>query len=330
VAGRALAFSDAEIVRLATEEFVAVAADDWYQRRRNDAEGSFFISVANQGPRKGEGGATRQGIYCLTADGQLLAYKNAGQNPGVMREVIQEGLEKWKRLPQSKRSPGAVKVGEPDSEDAQYARTPPKRGLVVNVFSRLLDREGPQSYADAACAIGRGDEAGRDHLWLTEAEWKSLVPSGTKTVERFPVPSQIAERILRFHLVDNTRGEPPMWRREDIRSSELTVTVEETSDAGIKLRLEGKALLTAKTRNEAERGYDARLLGFITYDRQKDAITRFDLVAVGDHWGEGPFTGHARPGRTPLGIAFELATGKSPADAVAPQGAREVGEYFRR
>ena len=38
MAGRALAFSDAEIVRMATEDYVPVACDDWYQRRRKDAD----------------------------------------------------------------------------------------------------------------------------------------------------------------------------------------------------------------------------------------------------------------------------------------------------
>ena len=84
------------MIRLATEEFIPVAADDWYQRRRDDAEGKFFRSVADQGPRKGIGGDTRQGIYCLTADGKLLAYRNAGQLPDVMRTTLQQALVAWK------------------------------------------------------------------------------------------------------------------------------------------------------------------------------------------------------------------------------------------
>ena len=75
-----LAFADPEIVRMAREDFVPVAADDWYERRRNDAEGDFFRRVADQGPRKGEGGSTRQGIYCLTADGKLRHPMFAGMN----------------------------------------------------------------------------------------------------------------------------------------------------------------------------------------------------------------------------------------------------------
>ena len=44
---------------MATEEYVAVTGDDWYERRRDDTQGKFFRSVADQGPRKGEGGSTR-------------------------------------------------------------------------------------------------------------------------------------------------------------------------------------------------------------------------------------------------------------------------------
>src|SRR5439155_8322714 len=102
---------------MASSDYVPVAADDWYQRRRDDAEGRFFRQVADQGPRKGEGGSTRQGIYCLTADGKLLAYKNAGQDADVMREVLREGLAAWRRLPADRRRPGAVPVPDAGEHD---------------------------------------------------------------------------------------------------------------------------------------------------------------------------------------------------------------------
>ena len=94
-------------MQMAKQDFVPVATDDWYQRRREDAEGKFFRGVADQGPRTGEGGSTRQGIYCFTAAGKLLAYKNAGQNANVMREVLKQALDTWKKLPEEHRKPGA-------------------------------------------------------------------------------------------------------------------------------------------------------------------------------------------------------------------------------
>ena len=68
--GRESTFADAKIIGMVNEELHPVAADDWYQRRREDDEGEFFRKVANQGPRKGEGRSTRQGIYCLHRVGQ--------------------------------------------------------------------------------------------------------------------------------------------------------------------------------------------------------------------------------------------------------------------
>src|SRR5947209_13762832 len=110
---------------MAREDFIPVSADDWYERRRKDAVGEFFRKVADQGPRKGEGGSTRQGIYCLTASGKLLAYKNA-TDPTVMKETLRRGLAEWKRLPASERTPGAVKVEDSGKTDARYTRTPPE------------------------------------------------------------------------------------------------------------------------------------------------------------------------------------------------------------
>jgi hypothetical protein len=142
------------------------------------------------------------------------------------------------------------------------------------------------------------------------------------------MPTTIAERLLRFHLIDNTRGEPPMWRKSDIRRSELKLTAAQGDGAETALRLEGTALLsTAAEPENADRGYDVRLLGEIRLDAS-GRVTRFDVVAVGDHWGEGTFTRGARPGRTPLGVALELADGRHPGDSVPPQGAREVQAYF--
>src|SRR5207248_4388579 len=160
---------------MATEDFVPVTADDWYQRRRQEAEGEFFRKVADQGPRKGEGGSTRQGIYCLTADARLLNYKNAGHDAGVMRDVLRRGLAEWRKLPATGRQPGGVKIEELAKTDPRYVRTPPKDGLVLRVFSRLLDRDKDGKYSDADCGGKPGDAVAMDHMWITEEESRLLV-----------------------------------------------------------------------------------------------------------------------------------------------------------
>src|SRR3954471_10551011 len=157
---------------MAKDDFVPVACDDWYQRRRQDAEGEFFRKVSDQGPR-GHQDATRQGIYMLTADGELLAYKNAGQNATVMREVLHDALSKWNKLPEARRKSGAITVPDAGKLDGGYTRKPPAGGLIVNVYARALDKSAATGgVSDAVCKLGDGDEASRDHLWLTADEWR--------------------------------------------------------------------------------------------------------------------------------------------------------------
>ena len=329
MAGRALAFSDPEIVKMAKEDYVPVACDDWYQRRRKDAEGEFFRQVSDQSPR-GNQPHTRQGIYLLTAGGKLLGYKNAGQAPDVMREVLRDGLKKWARLPESERKPGAVTVPDAGALDGGYTRKPPEGGQIVNFHARAWETTADGGAADAVCKFGDGDEASRDHLWLTADECRALIPADPRVGSRRPVPPALAMRILRFHLIDNTRGEPAMWEHSEVRSSEMTLTVEQADANRVLLRLEGRVLLaTDDDPAKADRGYDAALLGYVGFDREAGRIDQFDLVALGEHWGESRFTRGARPGRAPFGVAFELARGDAPGDLVPPQAAREAPAYFK-
>lgn len=327
MAGRARAFADPEIVRLAKETFVAVACDDWYQRRRQDAEGEFFRKVADQGPRKGNG--TRQGVYCLTADGRLLAYRPGDVAVEYMLETLQRGLAAWEKIPAAQRKPGAVAVGDAGKIDARFDRQPPKGGLILRVYVRALERDG-ETFRDSDCDKERGGQSQLDHLWLTEREWQSLIPEKPSVGATVRVPTAIARRIFRFHLVDSTRGEPPFWDSEELHEGELTLKVDTVDASKVTMSIAGTALMAShRELSQAERGYDAALAGKIVYDRSRKAIEKFDLVAVGDHWGEGTYTRGARPGKAPVGVAFELGTAEIPTDRIPPQAARDLQGYFR-
>jgi hypothetical protein len=329
VTGRALVFSDAQIIRLATEEFVTVAGDDWYERRRDDPEGVFFRKMSDQGPRRNTDGSTRQGIYCLTASGKLLAYKNH-HDPEVMRDVLKKALADWKKLPASETKPGAVKIEDGDKVDARYSRSLPEGGLIVKVYTRILDTDGKDELCHGTCKFPGGHRAARDHLWLTKTEWESLIVKDAKKGDTMALPKAIARRIAMFHLVDGTRGEVASWTAKQVRRQEMTLTVEEVDGKRVRMRLDGSVLLaTDENATKADRGYDARLLGYIEFDSDKKTLTRFEVVALGDHWGETPLTRGARAGRKPLGVAFELGT-RAAADRVPPQAARDFNYYMGR
>ena len=166
-------------------------------------------------------------------------------------------------------------------------------------------------------------------MWLTEAEWHSLLPSEPRVGQKVPMPPAVVRRLAHFHLLDNTRGEPAHWQAEEVRSATMTWTVEIASDAEVVMTMTGAALMSSDADStKAKRGYDVALRGRLRYDRAKKALTRFDLLAVGDHWGQTTYTPGARPGRTPLGVAFELVKSATAGDLVPPQAAREIAAYF--
>lgn len=325
--GRALAFADPDIIRMCSEDFVPVAGDDWYQRRRQDTEGQFFRTLADTAGKRGVGGGTRQGMYMFAADGTYLAYRNGGADPRGMAETMRQALADFKRLPPAKRTAGGIVVAPPAKVDEEFARTPPANGLIVNVYGRVLDfkdgeyRRGTQDQAG-------GEKAARDHLWLTADEVKQIAPAKTTPGFRYPLPEKVAERICRFHLLDNTRGEPVLWGRGDIRAKRFTLKVVSSAPEGVTLRLEGEAVMASDADvAKAERGFDVRLLGELRYVPTKGTFDKFDVLAVGSHWGETPHAGKARPGKSLLGVSFEIAPDR-PSDKVPPQGVRNRDAYY--
>ena len=67
--------------------------------------------------------------------------------------------------------------------------------------------------------------------------------------------------------------------------------MEEATAKQVRLRLDGSVLLaTAADAKKAERGFEAQVLGYLEYDPTHKVITRFDVVAQGDHWGESDLT----------------------------------------
>jgi hypothetical protein len=118
-------------------------------------------------------------------------------------------------------------------------------------------------------------------------------------------------------LIDNTRGEPPFWRPDEIRSLKVSL-----ADG----RITGSIHLETKS---GDRGYRAELYGEVAANDGE--VTRFDLVAKGEYWGHGPFTRFAAPqGKFPVAVAFRLQPVTCAADRVLPGGARgNVTAYLK-
>lgn len=331
MADREFVFGRADVQKLLRERFVVAAADDWYQRRQNDALGKFFRSVADQGPRKGAGGGTRQGRYAFTASGKFLGFNN-NRDPQRILKMLHDSLAKFEKLPAADRTPGALQIPvlKPADLDRRYARIPPEGGLIVKVHARVLTMDGKSGLykacgdpgANTATYRHKGFGAATDHLWITEDETKALVKSLRGHRDGADLSKAIAMRVAKFHLVDNTRGEPPHWKKEEIR--EMTLHAVPAKGEG-EWRLTGNFHLETPS---GDRGYEGLLEGILQIDQASDTVTRFDFVAIGKHWGQGRYTPGARPGKSPLGVAFTLGDPRKPEDRIPPQGIRWEDGYY--
>jgi hypothetical protein len=322
---------------------VAVAVDNYVPG--NSAE-TAFVRRAVQGVNQ---------AFLVTANGQHL-----GGFQFNSFNTMPEGLKKFKQLPETERKPSIEKPAKVTFE--RSPATPPAGGLVAICYWTYLDRDdqgalsrAKKAFADAYYgSILPVAPAYTDceMFWLTAQELKSLVPAKAQRGATFPLPATIQERITKFYAFDfRARDRQPA---RHVRAAELTLTVGDVSADRIDLSLVGHIKTgvafekyqadppaklgdgTAFANDDVSKaGCDLTFSGRLEYDVRKQLFTRFDIVAVGDAWGEGTnrYRGagkNAEPRRWPLGLAFELVTGNRPIDRIPPFAASRYStwKYF--
>lgn len=230
-------------------------------------------------------------------------------NGDFLSTSARQGVAKWRELPKKDR----LKLADLGKPNGPVEPAPPANGLVLKVFSRALDRDKAGKlaiYRNPTTHMTK--EAQRDHLWLTEKEWRALVPEEPTRGVKVAFPAALLDRFCRRALIDLVRSSgnggprPPATVRE--QAVELVVT--EVTDKVIRFRAEGAARYGGAGDSE-----DAfRLGGIVEYDRKATAFTRFDLVALSD---AGHYDEYTKK-RTALGIAFEVTPATAPMDRVRP------------
>lgn len=254
-----------------------------------------------------------------------------------------KALEEFRALPETDRRPAVAPEPEPEKGIADLR--PPKGGLAARAYGVALERMADGGLARASrvytdlhsSSVGCVEPALTqvDMLWMTQAEARSLVPANAAVGDRLRLPKVLEQRML-VHTIPKCG---PIGT-----GGELTVVVAKVSGSNVALRLEGfsrkgrpfeesrEAFAKAGGGNSAGgEGQVLRFLGFLTYDARSGAFTAFDVVAVGEAWGETPNRAHgagakAEPRRWPVGFAFELA-GTCAADRITPPAIVQNGLY---
>jgi hypothetical protein len=311
-------------VRELTAKFISAADEVGHLQSGSDAECRLFQKIAEQGHYAGrtQPSRTRQGTYATTADGTFLASWNSN-DPRFVARKLREAVGNWDRL----KAEGRRFSGEDQLDIARLNRADrffPEGGLVLKVNTRDLPRDRPQ----------KGRWAGawnQDFAWFTKDEAGQFFPREITPGRRQEVPRALVERLARFHLLDNVRGQTSPFPASAIKGATLIGRVTAVEGDVVSLRLEGGTRAVQKgdwsirgyrdmnRPSSQERGLEMRLLGSARFDRKKGRFVAFEMVAVGTRWGGTQYNGRGNDlVSAPFGAVLSLA-GESRAERVAPE-----------
>lgn len=247
-------------------------------------------------------------------------------NGQMLHHSAEEGLKKWRALPVDERT----KLDDLGVYDLKKNPAPPPGGLVLKVFARGLEKAEQDQwkiYRNPKAHLSQ--EPGRDHLWFTEEEWRSLIPAEPTEGETAIMPAPLADRICRRYLIDLVRigGEGGPRSSKDTLSQELHLTVMQATPAKLKLQIVGLPRFVTRgeefgVKDKAGRIDAFHVEGALEYDRRAKKITRFDMTAL----SEAAHYDQIARRLVGLGVTFELTPATTPADRVRPHS--YYADYF--
>jgi hypothetical protein len=316
-----------KIIELIKSSYILLDVDG-YAPGGSKEEVAWWLKVQGRAPGDGCGA---NAWYIASAGGKRLGDPVSRGLPDIRKAYAD-----WKALPEGERKPTLAKLVQDNPKTARLG--PPPGALILRVYFSYLDAPAAGDPAPVKktrwySEVIPSRMPGTDVMWVTEKEWKSMIPANPRKGEALAFPSTLAHRLLTYYASPEMIG----WNNRpygDIRASEFTLTVDDTTATGFRLRLEGFARKgqTFDEKSTKPMGGDFRFLGYLGYDAKKKAFDRFDLVALGKGWGStgepANMTSNEFVAYVPLyergirpygvGIAYQLVSGERQADRVPP------------
>jgi hypothetical protein len=292
---RRFTFANPEIIALLQSKFVPAVGNTHEVQNQRFESSKWFMGMARSINPRVNNGVTAQGFYVAGADGTGYGFNN-NRDPQRVSDFIKTGLEAFSRRP-----PVQVEIAD-DLLKSVSTRGPDPSTSVLQVYSRI------KPLPEGCDELNKG--IGRDFLWVYADEVKAI-RAGT-------LPDDLVRRIARFHLVDNVRGEPDMWKPSEIV-------------ADLKLSRIGKdrfAIGGTFSMAAGQRGLSGDFEGEVTLDPTADRIADFKAYAKCEAWGAGTYTPKPPPGKFTLLFAIVPATADY-AKVTPPQAATYGDHEYR-
>lgn len=302
-------FINKEIVDKLKANFVLVAGDckDW-QKGHSETQ-RWFMSVVssshdpvlkNQLRRLPNGeGDTAQGFYVVGADGKLYGWNNSHYGPETVN-LLDSSLQAYRRSPQNPILLTEEQISDP------FCCTPDSSTSIVQVFTRITPV--PTDCDDLNHGVGR------DYMWVYADDVRSILSDSAQHADRFSLPKNLVARLVRFHLVDNVRGEPDEWKSQDIKLANFTVKLIAEDAIAKHFQFEGE--YRQETENHC-RGQQGTLFGRFDIALGSGKIENLRAYGEAQAWGESRFTPGAPKGKFGLVTAM-ISADDSYARTIAP------------
>ncbi len=285
--------------------FVPAADEVWRLQRDDDPECRWFREAVRgtEDPSPG----TMQGTYVLTASGELLGRINSTSAAHVAR-MLEAALARWEQLPDATRAAAAPRGAAPRH---RWEDSYPADGLVLERFARDVG---------AAPTAAPTRPVNRDAAWFASGELAGFLPEPLEVGSARAVSAPLVERLVRFSLVDNVRGQTLPFAAAAVEAAELTAEVTAREGDLVTLQLRGASRASSDGTEAGEdywrsnkpwpRSVTALLRGRATWDARRRRFASFELVALAERTGRTTFNGRSREeeGDAPrIGFLFRLA-----------------------
>ncbi len=251
----------------------------------------------------------------VTPSGVLLGFGHVLE-PVAMKSFLLEGLRKWRLLTPEERLNDKSLDGA-DEHGTLY----PEDGLILSIVLRKFYAETPRTERERRGLV----EWNKDFAWFRKHEARQFLSEAPVIGGHHSVPSDIVHRLAQYHFTDTVRAFADPYPLRCVENAKLASIVVGSEGTVVSIRLEGAVRVAqddlprrgysrGRLPRKPSRSYDAKLLGFATFDLQTERFTAFELVAFGEHRGGGE-----RSTEIPvaLGIVLSLA-GDRPTDRVEP------------
>ncbi len=286
--GRRSVWSEQRILAM-TSQFACAADEVWRLQRDDDPECRWFRTAVRGNAEPVQ--HSMQGTYVITPQGLLLARINSA-NPDRVLKMLTKALAKWRSMSDAERSAPGQPAPQPVH---RWEDSYPEAGLALERFARDVG---------VAPHDAKRIPVNRDAVWFSAEELQGWLPEAIVGAS-IDVKPRLLERLMRFVLVDNVRGQTLPYARAELQGCGLRSKVLAIRGSQIDLELTGHSKAAAKgpwldgdnywkPRHEFPRQLSTHMFGLATFDRDTSRFTAFDLVATGERQGRTTFNGRAK------------------------------------